>query len=95
MKFFTCVPGRRGSSGGPRFFVVDAESAFDARDFALRELGSEGLIVHPTGEDAVASVELSWVGTDAGAHPDRHLEIRRRKVVYAREVGAWGEWQRA
>lgn len=95
MKFFVCVPARVGSSEGPRFFVVAADSAFDARAFGARELGTDGLIVHQTGEDAVESVELAWVGTDAGEHPDRHLEIRRRAVVYAEDVGAWGKWERA
>lgn len=55
----------------------------------------DDVIVHQTGEDAVESVELAWSGTDAGEHPDRHLEIRRRKVVYAERVGEWKEWERA
>lgn len=95
MKFFTCVAGRPGSEDGPKFLVIAAATAFDAKAFALRELGPEGLIVHQTGEHAVESVELQWVGTDYGPNPDRHLEVRRRSVRFAEPVGPWGEWSNA
>ena len=95
MKYFCAIDGRyRVANGAPSYVIVEAATAFDAKAYAQRLLGTEGLIVHQTGDDAVASVELLWTGTDAGEHPDRHLEIRRRSVKYAEAVGPWTPWER-
>jgi hypothetical protein len=93
MKFFCCMPARPGSVDGPPHLIIEAATAFDAKHYAQRELGSEGLIVHQTGADATASVELQWVGTDAGEHPNRHLQVRCRTLLT--KAGVWGDWRRA
>jgi hypothetical protein len=75
------------ASKNGKSLVIDAKCHFDARRYALRTLGGdEGLSVEPSTDRP--TVELRWVGSDAGARPNRHAEVRTR--VTAR--GVWTAW---
>jgi hypothetical protein len=68
--------------------VIEADRGFDARQYALRALGGdEGLTFEPTGNTSRPTVELRWVSSDAGAHPNRHAEVRTRP-----NRGPWSSW---
>ena len=70
-----------------RALVIAAKCHFDARRYALRALGGdEGLSVEPS--TARPTVELRWVGSDAGARPNRHPEVRTRVT----HRGVWTTW---
>lgn len=67
MIFHVTVPGL------PPFFA-SAATWIDLRHFAVRLTGIEATVVLvETGEP---TVELSWVGSDAGVRPDRRLQAR-------------------
>jgi len=73
-----------------RVMIVEADSGFDARAFAERN-GYEFVGIEPQSAEephSEADVCLRWKGSDAGIHPDRHLEIRRRLRT------GWTDWAR-
>lgn len=68
--------------------VIEAPTWFDAKHYALRKFG-ESVQVAPAPVDLELTVELKWVGTDAGVGAARrHLEIRER----ATPAEPWPEW---
>lgn len=70
--------------------IIEAPTAFDAKAWAQRKLGNDGLFINPVGEP---DVELRWVGNDyskGGSPEGRHLECREKKPD-----GTLGEWRRA
>ncbi len=82
MKFYASVPPKSAGEP-PSILIIDAESAYDAHAYALATLGEEGLLFQPTGDDAVADVELRWVGDDfnAGATLNgRRLQVLKHRV---------------
>jgi hypothetical protein len=90
-KWYCSIPAAHPSDP-PRTVIVESAAAFDAKQYAQRLLGAEGLLFQETGEDAIADYALRWVGDDynAGATPNaRRLEVRERKG------SGWGEWRRA
>lgn len=73
--------------------VIEAPSEWDARQFACAELGvSEPTMRLIDANLLPADVELCWRGSDAGNHPDRHIETRRAERSGGLRV--WGPWRR-
>jgi hypothetical protein len=64
-----------------RHLLIDAPTWHAANQYASRELGTESLIVHQTGEDSGVDVELRFAGSDSGQHGGgkngRRLQIRK------------------
>ena len=75
----TFVASRQGKT-----LVIAAPRGFDAFEYARRVLGDEGLTLEPSTKPA--TVELRWIGNDAGQRPNLHAEVRTR----AR--GRWTKW---
>jgi len=88
-RFYASVPAKTYGGDVPTL-LIEAEAYVDAKSYASRVLGEEGLLCRPNNEDAGADVELRWVGSDmsAGGTPNgRRLEVRKRG-----KGGAWGKW---
>jgi hypothetical protein len=89
MRFYcACDPPKPG--GEIPNLIIEAPTAHDAKMWAQRKLGGQGLFVNPIGE---CDFELRYVGNDysKGGTPDgRHLEVREKKTD-----GTLGEWRRA
>lgn len=99
------TPARpNGTPADPVVLVISAPSWIDAKSYALRHFApcewknhedpasgamGVGLIVKETGEDAVADIELRWIGSQYGEKPDRRLEMRKKLKK------GWGEWKAA
>jgi hypothetical protein len=68
--------------------VIEAPTWFDAKHYALRKFGEDVNVASPPMELEL-TVELKWVGTDAGVGATRrHLELRER----ATPAEPWSEW---
>lgn len=70
---------------------VEAPTWFVARqvmgcDVTLDEPEKQRLMVYPT------VLEAKWVGSDAGAQPNLHLEVRSRVLVVGIATGGRGPW---
>lgn len=79
-----------GPGDAPPTLIIEAAMAYDAAQYAARMLGRDGLIFQQTGDDAVADVELRFVGDDynSGGTPDaRRMQIRKRAGK------TWGKWE--
>jgi hypothetical protein len=62
-----------------RTLIVAAERWVDVRDWARVRFGKDEEIIavqRPYKPDLKPDVELVWVGSDAGARPNRRLEVR-------------------
>lgn len=76
-----------------RALIIRADAGHDARRFAevlfADVVDRDRILVHPT-EDVGQRVdfELKWEGHDAGAKPNKHLQVR------AFNDGIWGKWKR-
>lgn len=70
--------------------VLDGPTAFHAREYAAHQFGIEpmGLVVTETGEDAVESVRLRYVG-NAAANPST-LRLQCQTLT---KRGGWTKWE--
>src|SRR5258708_400586 len=70
--------------------VIDAPSWHVANAYATRILEGVGdLVCHQTGETAMATIELRWIGSDYSAGgTDMAMRLEVREYV----KGAWTEW---
>jgi hypothetical protein len=70
-----------------RTLIVAAERWVDVRDWARVKFG-DGTEVTPVNKpyhpDLKPDVELVWVGSDAGAHPDKRLEVTYRNAYHTK-----------
>jgi hypothetical protein len=65
-----------------RTLIVSAERWVDVRDWARIRFGEETEVIavnRPYHPNLKPDVELVWVGSDAGAHPDKRLEVVEHK----------------
>jgi hypothetical protein len=92
VRFYASIPPKK-PGGVPPTLIIEATSYFDAKAYAQRMLGTDGLMFQQTGDDAVPSVELQWVGNDYAKNSARgplRMLIRERLPDMS-----WGEWRPA
>jgi hypothetical protein len=66
-----------------RTLIVAADRWVDVRDWARVKFGDGTEVIavnRPYKPDLKPDVELVWVGSDAGAHPDKRLEVVTHKA---------------
>jgi hypothetical protein len=66
-----------------RTLIISAERWVDVRDWARLRFDKDPEIValqRPYSADMYPDVELVWVGSDAGARPNKRLEVRERTI---------------
>jgi hypothetical protein len=67
-----------------RTLIVAAERWVDVRDWARVKYGKDPEIIplnRPYSADMYPDIELVWVGSDAGARPNKRLEVRYRALA--------------
>jgi hypothetical protein len=65
----------------------------EAHAYAVRHFGPLAeVIVHETGEDAIADIQIRWIGSDysAGSSPECK---RMQQREYHSIAGSWGAWE--
>jgi hypothetical protein len=66
--------------------VIGGDRWWDCKEIAVRHFGCDPGDIAYEKTIATAAVETRWVGSDAGAYPNRHMEFRKRN---GQEYGPW------
>ena len=91
MKFYASVKPKKFGEAPPTL-IIEADAAFDAEALAKGELGTDGFMFQRTGDDAIPSIEIRWVGNDYApkhsAEDGLRMQIRERLPDLS-----WGDWR--
>jgi hypothetical protein len=68
--------------------VIEAPTWVDARTVAHKKF-DEHHVVHKTADDAEATIEVKWEGSD---YAGKSEEERRHMLVREKKDNVWGEW---